>query len=404
MIAVSMKMKKKYLLMFSVFVFILLAGVGCVAPSQENKKENITEDKIIQLFEFKEKEFDFGIIKQSGGKVSHEFEFIYNGTEPITISGVPTSCACTSAQIDKTQLNPGDIGKLTVIFNPNLHAEPQGKFFKTVVLFTDPKLKKIPEVKIWVEIDLDLGEDAFELGAGHVDEEGEEENGLTSYKSITPEKLVEMLEDKDFTLIDVHIPEQIHIDGTDALIPYNEIEHNSKLPKDRNAKIVLYCRSGGMSRAAAYTLAEEGFINIYDLVGGKNEFDKYLESLKNKIPEVVALGQVGYIEFDAMTITNNNISKFMGEYGDELGGLSLDMSKTNILLSMNNHRTDLTQFDYTTLSKLDGVQAELWTAFSDQVGGHHLAGVLTFAKDTDPKSLIIDGLPVGVVELKFEKI
>ena len=49
------------------------------------------------------------------------------------------------------------------------------------------------------------------------------------------------------------------------------------LPKDKDAKIVLYCRSGGMSRAAAYELAEEGYTNVYDLVGGKNAYDLYKE-------------------------------------------------------------------------------------------------------------------------------
>jgi len=43
-----------------------------------------------------------------------------------------------------------------VKFNPNLHAEPEGRFFKTVSILTDRELEKIPEVKIWTEINLDL--------------------------------------------------------------------------------------------------------------------------------------------------------------------------------------------------------------------------------------------------------
>ena len=177
-------------------------------------------------------------------------------------------------------MQPGDTGILTVKFNPNLHAEPEGKFFKTLTLLTEPSIEEMPEVKIWVEIDLDLGPEAFELQSDHVDEEGEEESGLTSYNSITPEELERMLKDKDFTLIDVHIPEQEHIAGTDELIPYTEVAHSNKLPKDKDAKVVVYCRSGGMSRAAAYTLAEEGYTNVYDLAGGKNAYDAYLSQKK----------------------------------------------------------------------------------------------------------------------------
>jgi len=67
-----------------------------------------------------------------------------------------------------------------------------------------------------------------------------------------------MKKNKDFFLVDTHIPEQEHISQTDAFIPYNEIENKlSLLPEDKNAKIVVYCRSGSMSRAAAYTLVEK---------------------------------------------------------------------------------------------------------------------------------------------------
>jgi len=87
--------------------------------------------------------------------------------------------------------------------------------------------------------------------------------------------LSEMLENKDFFLIDVHIPEQDHIPGTDTLIPYNEIiDRQSDLPEDKNSKIVLYCRSGSMSQEAAKTLLDLGYTNVYNLTGGANEWKK----------------------------------------------------------------------------------------------------------------------------------
>lgn len=154
---------------------------------------------------------------------------------------------------------------MRVTFNPNLHAEPEGKFFKTVSILTEPKLDELPEVKIWVEIDLDLGSEAFELQSDHDDDE--EEHAQGNYTSITPQEFERISVTEDFFLVDTHIPEQDHITGTDIFIPFNEIEQNlDLLPTDKNAKIVLYCRSGSMSRAAAYTLIEHGYTNIYDLV------------------------------------------------------------------------------------------------------------------------------------------
>jgi len=89
--------------------------------------------------------------------------------------------------------------------------------------------------------------------------------------NVTPEQLHSMMQNKDFTLIDVHIPEQRHINGTDLVIPYNELEmQQSKLPKDKSAKIVVYCRSGHMSKTASDELAKMGYTNIYDLQGGRN--------------------------------------------------------------------------------------------------------------------------------------
>lgn len=279
--------KRKNILYLGVFAALILVGAGCsiqektdVAEKSKTVLENDEAQK--EIFSFSEKEFDFGVIKQSGGKVKKEFPFTYNGSETVKITGVPTSCACTSATVSKTTLKPGETGVVTVIFNPNLHAEPDGKFFKTVSLMTDPKTKEFPEVKIWAEIDLDLGPGAFELKADHddSDEDPEAGGGIASYTSITPEKLADMLKEKDFTLIDVHDPKQEPITGTDIRIPYDEIEHTLKLPKNKDEKIVLYCRTGGMSRAAAYTLVEKGYTNVYDLVGGKNAYDAYIGSQK----------------------------------------------------------------------------------------------------------------------------
>ncbi|MBI1936395.1 rhodanese-like domain-containing protein [Candidatus Woesearchaeota archaeon] len=96
-----------------------------------------------------------------------------------------------------------------------------------------------------------------------------------SYKNMTTDELNEQLKSKDFVLIDVHIPEQEHIKVTDAFIPYDKIENQlDKLPSDKNSKIVLYCRTGRMSEIAADKLAEMGYTNVYNVIGGKVEWDK----------------------------------------------------------------------------------------------------------------------------------
>ncbi len=125
--------------------------------------ENKGEEKQYSVFDVSETEYDFGVIKQSGGIVKKEFDFIYNGEEEIKITGTPTSCACTEAEIDKAIMEKGDRATVTVSFDPNLHEEPKGRFFKTINIMTDPTIENAPEFKIWVEVDLDLGPEAFKL-------------------------------------------------------------------------------------------------------------------------------------------------------------------------------------------------------------------------------------------------
>ncbi len=90
-----------------------------------------------------------------------------------------------------------------------------------------------------------------------------------SYTNVTPAQLKEMLGQKDFFLVDVHVPYAGELAQTDAFIPYTDIEQNlAKLPTDKNAKILLYCSSGHMSGIAANTLVKLGYTNIWNLDGG----------------------------------------------------------------------------------------------------------------------------------------
>lgn len=95
-----------------------------------------------------------------------------------------------------------------------------------------------------------------------------------SYRQVSAAALAEMLKDKDFVLVNVHIPFAGDIAGTDLSIPYDQIEQQlSRLPANKDAKILLYCRSGRMSTIAAEMLVSIGYTNIWEMKGGMVDWE-----------------------------------------------------------------------------------------------------------------------------------
>jgi len=92
---------------------------------------------------------------------------------------------------------------------------------------------------------------------------------VSSYANITPAQLQTMMQNKDFLLINTHAPYGIEIAHTDLHIPVDNDGHwLTRYPEDRNAKMVLYCRSGQWSSLAASELVKAGYAQVWHLAGG----------------------------------------------------------------------------------------------------------------------------------------
>ncbi len=98
---------------------------------------------------------------------------------------------------------------------------------------------------------------------------------VSSSEIISASELSKRLKNKNFVLINVHTPYEGEIPATDSFIEFDSIKANaSKLPKDKNAEIILYCKTGRMSAEALRTLKSMGYTNVKHLSGGMDEWSK----------------------------------------------------------------------------------------------------------------------------------
>ena len=86
---------------------------------------------------------------------------------------------------------------------------------------------------------------------------------------ISAQELSDMMSSEDVYLVNVHVPYEGEIPGTDATISYTEIASRvDELPTSGSPKLVIYCRSGNMSNQAARDLVAAGVTGFSELEGG----------------------------------------------------------------------------------------------------------------------------------------
>ena len=110
------------------------------------------------------------------------------------------------------------------------------------------------------------GSTATNVADGAVGTRVEVEGG--AYFDITPRILKSWLGDKDYLLVNVAVPYVGEIESTNEFIPLDEIEGRLDAFPQRDAKIVVYCRSGSTSAKAARKLVRLGYSNVWNLEGG----------------------------------------------------------------------------------------------------------------------------------------
>lgn len=119
-------MKRIFLLVcFAAFAFISQAQTAATAKPAEP----------LQL---KETAYNFGKIQQ-GRPVTHNFEVINTGKEPLMLENVQASCGCTTPEWSKDAIQPGATSIIKVGYN----AASEGAFNKTITIQYNSNQSKV---------------------------------------------------------------------------------------------------------------------------------------------------------------------------------------------------------------------------------------------------------------------
>ena len=85
----------------------------------------------------------------------------------------------------------------------------------------------------------------------------------------TPAEFAAVVADAAVVTVNVHVPDEGSIPGTDVGIPFDRISTSvGDLPQERSTPLAIYCRTGQMSAEAVQTLRDLGYTEVVELRGG----------------------------------------------------------------------------------------------------------------------------------------
>lgn len=90
---------------------------------------------------------------------------------------------------------------------------------------------------------------------------------------LAPDDFAEEILKGDRFVLNVHIPDEGSIRGTDADIPFDALAQNTDRLPDIGTPLAVYCRSGSMSATAVVELKDIGYPDIVELDGGMVEWE-----------------------------------------------------------------------------------------------------------------------------------
>lgn len=160
------KAKKNLLKWASIFVILVVIGSGFFLVRYINAKryENASKIKVTPTAH------NFGKVQASEGVVETSFEVKNIGTSSLVVSGMETSCGCTTVILKydgeespvfgmhnnptewSVSLGQDEEAMLVVVFDPNFHKDSFGSITRTISIFSNDPGKNEARVNIYADV------------------------------------------------------------------------------------------------------------------------------------------------------------------------------------------------------------------------------------------------------------
>jgi len=129
-------MKKLILSLITASVLMACNQAGTTTTDKAAATTTTTTTANAPVMKFEFETHDFGKIKQ-GDKTSYQFKFTNTGKSPLIITNAVASCGCTTPEWPKAPLQPGESGKISIVFNSAGKGGLQDKLI-TITANTNP--------------------------------------------------------------------------------------------------------------------------------------------------------------------------------------------------------------------------------------------------------------------------
>lgn len=142
-------MKNLKTILFLAVILLAFAVFGYLkaVPTSPPEQNSIQGPKIM----VEPKVFDFGEV-QRPAVVDHEFTVKNTGRETLEIRRVSTSCSCTTAKIDKKEIEPGEKAALVVTYDSGAMKHEKGRIERIVYIKSNDPDNPQLEVTIYASV------------------------------------------------------------------------------------------------------------------------------------------------------------------------------------------------------------------------------------------------------------